>query len=64
MVVSIPLVLILAVFVFVAWRHMGLRAWQAVLCLVLGFLLAATTFAPEIRHAITAVVRWAEGSGP
>jgi len=63
-VVSIPLVLILALIVFVAWRHMGLRAWQAVLCLVLGFLLAATTFAPEISHAITAVVRWAEGSRP
>jgi VanZ family protein len=61
-VVSIPLVLILGLIVFVAWRHMGLRAWQAVLCLVLGFLLAATTVAPEIRHAITAIVRWAEGS--
>ena len=58
MVVSIPLVAILAAVVFVAWRYMGLRVWQAVLCLLFGFLLAATTAAPSINDTITAVVRW------
>jgi hypothetical protein len=61
-VVSIPLVAILAAVVFVAWRYMGLRVWQAVLCLLVGFLLAATTAAPSISDTITAVVRWLAGS--
>jgi uncharacterized protein YybS (DUF2232 family) len=62
MTVSIPLVAILAMAVFVAYRYMGLRVWQAVLCLIVGFLLAATTAAPEINNAITAVVQWLDGS--
>ena len=64
MVVSIPLVVILGAVVFVAWRYMGLRVWQAVLCLLVGFLLAATTAAPSIRDIVTAVVRWLGGSHP
>jgi len=64
MVISVPLVIVLGLAVFLAWRFMGLRAWQAVLCLLVGFLLAATTAAPEIRSAITAVLRWLGGSRP
>jgi hypothetical protein len=41
--VSIPLVALLGAVVFVAWRYMKLRVWQAVLCLLFGFFLAATT---------------------
>jgi DUF1365 family protein len=62
MTISIPLVAILGLAVFVAYRYMGLRVWQAVLCLLFGFLLAATTAAPEIRTAITAVVQWLDGA--
>jgi hypothetical protein len=62
MTISIPLVTILAIGVFIAYRYMGLRVWQAVLCLIFGFLLAATTAAPEIHNAITAVVQWLDGS--
>ncbi len=57
MIVSIPLVVVLGAIVWVAWRFMGLRTWQAVLCLMLGFLLAATSAAPAIRHFITSLVR-------
>lgn len=64
MVVTIPLVLILGVVVLLAWRYMGLRVWQAALCLAFGFLLAATTAAPEIRAFLTAVVRWLGGGRP
>ncbi len=46
MTVSIPLVVIVGAIVYAAWRFMGLRAWQAIVCLLLGFLLAATTAAP------------------
>jgi hypothetical protein len=63
-VVSIPLVVILGAVVYLAWRYMGLRVWQAVLCLLFGFLLAATTAAPSINDAITSVVRWLSGSRP
>jgi hypothetical protein len=62
--ISIPLVAILGVGVFVAYRYMGLKVWQAVLCLLFGFLLAATTAAPEIRNLMVAVVQWLGGSRP
>jgi hypothetical protein len=35
---------------------MGLRMWQLILCLLLGFLLAATTAASEINQIVTGVV--------
>ena len=60
--ISLPLVFILGAVVYVAWRYMGLRVWQAVLCLLFGFLLAATTAAPGIHNAITAVVQWLTSS--
>ena len=47
MTVSIPLVVIFGILVFVAYRYMGLRAWHAVVALIFGFLLAATTAAPH-----------------
>lgn len=57
MTVSIPLVLLLGAFVWVAWRYMGLRTWQAILCMLLGFLLAATAAAPQIRHTVRGILR-------
>jgi hypothetical protein len=59
--VTVPLVAVLGVAMFVAYRYLGLRAWQAVLCLLCGVLLAATTAAPGIRHALTAAVQWLTG---
>ncbi|MDL4817758.1 hypothetical protein [Actinomadura opuntiae] len=56
MTVSIPLVLILGIVAWVAWRYMGLRVWHAVICLLFGFFLAATNAAPEIRHLVVALV--------
>ena len=57
MTVSIPLIALVAAFAWVAWRFMGLRMWQAILCLLLGFLLAATSAAPEIHNVVTGIVR-------
>jgi hypothetical protein len=37
---------------------MGLKVWQAILCILLGFFVAATTAAPEIRQLVTAIVQW------
>jgi hypothetical protein len=54
--VTIPLVVLVAALALVAWRFMGLRMWQLVLCLLLGFLLAATSLAPQINQVVTGVV--------
>ena len=40
--VSVPLVAIFGILVFLAYRYMGLRAWQAAVVLLFGFLLAAS----------------------
>ena len=58
MTVTMPLVLIVGLVVFIAYRFMGLRVWQAIVCLVFGFLLAATTAAPEINNLVTGFVQW------
>jgi hypothetical protein len=58
MTASIPLVALAGVAVYLAWRFMGLRIWQAILCLIFGFLLAATAAAPEIHNLITGLVQW------
>ncbi len=56
--VSIPLVALAGAAVYIAWRFMGLRIWQAILCLIFGFLLAATTAAPGIHNLIAGLVQW------
>jgi hypothetical protein len=56
--VSIPLVVIVAAIVYLAWRYMGLRIWHAIVSLILGFLLAATTAAPEIHNLLAGLVQW------
>ena len=61
MIVSIPLIAILAVAAWIAYRHMGLRLWHALVCILLGFLLAATGAAPDINQVIATVTRWLGG---
>ena len=58
MTATIPLVLIAGLVVFLAHRYMGLRIWHALACTIFGFLLAATTTAPQISHLIAALVQW------
>jgi hypothetical protein len=55
---TIPLVAIAGLVVFLAHRHMGLRIWHALTCTIFGFLLAATTAAPQISQLIAAIVQW------
>ena len=60
MTVSIPLLTLMAIVAYVAYRHMGLRAWHAVVCLILGFLLASTGAAPQINSVLSGIVHWAQ----
>jgi hypothetical protein len=55
--VSLPLWLLLAAVAWMAWRYMGLRVWHAVVCLLFGFFLAATSAAPEIRRVVTTLLQ-------
>jgi hypothetical protein len=60
MTVSIPLLTLMVITVYVAYRHMGLKMWHAVACLILGFLLASTGAAPQINSVLTGVVHQAQ----
>ena len=60
MTVSIPLLTLMVIVVYVAYRHMGLRVWHAVVCLILGFLLASTGAAPEISSVLSGIVHQAQ----
>ncbi len=56
MTVSIPLLTLMVIAAYVAYRHMGLKMWHAVVCLILGFLLASTGAAPQISSVLTGIV--------
>ena len=56
MAVSVPLLTLMVITVYVAYRHMGLKAWHAVVCLILGFLLASTGAAPQINSVLSGLV--------
>jgi hypothetical protein len=58
MTITIPLVVIVGLVVFIAYRYMGLRIWHALVCLIFGFLLAATTAGPQISRLLAAIVFW------
>jgi hypothetical protein len=60
MTVSIPLLTLMVIVAYVAYRHMGLKVWHAVLCLILGFLLASTGVAPEINSVLSGIVHQAQ----
>ena len=63
MTVSIPLIALVAVIVYIAYRYLGLRVWHAIICALLGFLLAATSAAPQIRVFVSGIVHWLQNSG-
>lgn len=56
--VTLPLIAIVALVVWIAYRYMGLRVWHAIVSLILGFLLAATSAAPEIRNLLSVIAHW------
>jgi hypothetical protein len=58
--VSIPLLTFMVIVVYVAYRHTGLKAWHAVVCLILGFLLASTSAAPQINSVLAGIVHQAQ----
>ena len=63
MVISLSLVLVLGVVVWLLHRYAGLKVWHGVTCVLFGFFLATTSFAPEIRTTVTAIIRALSGKG-
>jgi hypothetical protein len=63
MTVSVPLIAIAAILVYLAYRYAGLRTWHAVAAAVLGFLLAATSAAPQIHSVLAGLLSWLQSAG-
>jgi hypothetical protein len=63
MTITLPLIAIIAIIAYIAYRHMGLRAWHAIVCALLGFLLAATSAAPQIRNVLAGIIQWLQTGG-
>jgi hypothetical protein len=56
MTVTIPLVFVIGIVAYLCYRYMGLRFWHLLVCLLLGFLIAATSAAPEIQSLLTTIL--------
>jgi hypothetical protein len=57
MTITIPLVFAIGVVAYTCYQYAGLKLWHLLVCLLLGFLLAATSFAPEIQNFINAILK-------
>ncbi len=55
--ISVSVVVVLSVAVFLLCRYAGLRLLHAAVCVVLGFYLASSRFAPEISHLTASLFR-------
>ena len=53
MALSISAVVLLAIIVFLLIKKSGLKAGHAIVCMLLGFYLASSTFAPTINELTT-----------
>lgn len=57
MTVTISLALLLGVAVFLLCKYAGLKIWHAAVCIILGFYLASTSFAPYISQFTASLFR-------
>ncbi|GGZ08545.1 hypothetical protein [Streptomyces nitrosporeus] len=64
MVISISLVLLLLLLAVIFLRNGGLKVSHAIVCVLLGFLLASTRMAPTIHEGITATANVVSGLHP
>ncbi|GAA3034865.1 hypothetical protein FHS39_002278 [Streptomyces olivoverticillatus] len=64
MAVSISVVLLLLILAVVFLRNGGLRLSHALVCVLLGFLLASSSVAPTISNGISATAEIVSGVRP
>jgi hypothetical protein len=55
--VTISVLAVLAAAVFVLCRYAGLRVMHALVCVLFGFFLASSSFAPEIDRLVSSLIR-------
>jgi uncharacterized membrane protein len=55
--VTVSLALLLGVTAFLLCRYAGLKIWHAAVCVILGFYLASTSFAPYISQFTESLIR-------
>lgn len=57
MAITISVLAVLAVAVFVLCRYAGLRVLHAAVCILFGFYLASSSFAPDIQRFVSSLIR-------
>ena len=57
MAVTISVLAVLAVAVLVLCRYAGLRVLHAAVCVLFGFYLASSSFAPDISRLVASITR-------
>ena len=55
--VTISVLSVLAVAVFILCRYAGLRVLHAAVCILFGFFLASSSFAPDISRFVSSLIR-------
>jgi len=55
--VTLSAALLLGIAVFALCKYAGLKLWHAAVCIVLGFYLASTSFAPYISQFTESLFR-------
>lgn len=53
----------LGIAVWMLHKYAGMKVWHGVICALFGFYLAASSFAPEIRTTMTAIIHALSGQG-
>lgn len=56
MAVSISILLVLGVAVWILHRYAGMKLLHGVICILFGFFLATSSFAPEVRKIVTGII--------
>ena len=57
MTVTLSAALLLGVVAFLLCKYAGLKIWHAAVCIILGFYLASTSFAPYISQFTESIFR-------
>jgi len=58
LIVSVSAVLLLGVFVYLLWRYARLPLWQAAVCALFGYLLAASSLGPDIGNGLQSLAHF------
>jgi hypothetical protein len=55
--IALSVVLILSLVVLMLCRYTSLRLWHVITCIMLGFYLASSSLAPDIRKFVASLLR-------